>query len=45
MAESLQNYVQICNKLDREPDSAEFMAWSFLGIAPDWYNKAIKESN
>lgn len=43
MKSSLRNYVQICTKAGREPDSAEFLAWSFLGIAPEWYEELVEK--
>ena len=41
MLESLQNYTKLCDTVGREPDCAEFMAWAYLRIEPDWYKELI----
>ena len=41
MLESLQNYTKLCDTVGREPDCAEFMAWTYLRIEPDWYKELI----
>ena len=39
------NYVALCEIADREVDITEYMAWSMLGIIPDWFIELTKEKS
>lgn len=37
MIDLLIEYNNLCRENGIEPDPVEFMAWSMLGVEPDWF--------
>lgn len=40
--DSLTSYSELVATVGRTPDAAEYLAWSFLGIEPEWYIKLVE---